>query len=66
MASRKFIGLALAAMIQLGYLSLLHNKEVTTYQQPMANWEYVFGYSGMYDDELPQERFRSPYALYGF
>ena len=53
-------------MIQLGYLSLLHNKEVTTYQQPMANWEYVFGYSGMYDEELPTERFRSPYALYGF
>ena len=32
---RKFIGLEMAGMIQFGYLSLLQNKEVTIYQQPM-------------------------------
>ena len=28
---RKFVGLELAALIQLGYLSLLMNKEITFY-----------------------------------
>ena len=31
--SRKFIGLELATLIQLGYLSLLQNKEITSYLQ---------------------------------
>ena len=34
--SRKFIGLEHIALLQLGYLSLLQNKEITTYLQPEA------------------------------
>ena len=45
MAYRKFIGLELASLIQFGYLSLLHNKEITVYTQPITEWKYVFGFN---------------------
>ena len=53
-------------MIQLGYLSLLQNKEITTYLMPEASWSAVFGYNGLYLSPFPEERFKSPYALYGY
>lgn len=48
MVYRKFIGLELATLIQMGYLSLLHNKQITLYLQPITNWRYVFGYNNHY------------------
>lgn len=56
----------LACLIQLGYLSLLQNKEITTYHEPMRDWSHVFGYSGFTMSDPPKERFNSPYALFGF
>ena len=53
-------------MIQLGYLSLLQNKEITTYLMPEASWSAVFGYNGLHLSPFPEEKFRSPYALYGY
>lgn len=63
---RKYIGLELAALYQIGYLSLLQNSEVSTYSQPIAGWSYVFGYNRYYLSPLPKERFVSSYALYGY
>lgn len=63
---RKFIGLELAALIQLGYLSLLTNKAITTYAYPIYQLQYVFGYNKLYFSPLPSERFRSSYALFGY
>ena len=53
-------------MIQLGYLSLLMNKEITFYHEPLADLSYVFGYNGSPFSQLPQSRMHSPYYLYGF
>lgn len=55
--SRKFIGLELSALIQLGYLSLLQNKEITTYLMPETSWSAVFGYNGLHLSPFPEERF---------
>jgi cysteine-rich repeat protein len=65
-AYRKFIGLELATLIQFGYLSLLQNREITVYAEPIAAWKYVFGYNELYYSSLPAQRFLFPYALYGY
>jgi hypothetical protein len=65
--SRKFIGLELATLVQLGFLSIIQNKEITTYSQPMTDWSAIFGYSDLYFSPLPEgDKLRSPYALLGF
>ena len=48
MAYRKMIGLELATVIQMGYLSLLMNNEISLYHQPIADWKYVFGFNHHY------------------
>ena len=64
--SRKFIGLELACLVQIGFLSLIQNKEITTYLQPESQWSFVFGFNRLHFSEVPADRFRSPYALLGF
>ena len=66
MVYRKFQGLELATLIQMGYLSLLHNKEITVYSEPILNWRYVFGYNNYYFSAEPVERFFSPFDLYSY
>ncbi len=63
---RKYIGLELAALYQIGYLSLLQNSEVSIYSQPITGWNYVFGYNGYYLSPLPKEHLFSPYAIYDY
>ena len=53
-------------MIQLGYLSVLHNKEITIYLEPISNWRYVFGFNSYYFSSEPLERFFSPYSIYSY
>ena len=65
-AYRKWIGLELATIIQMGYLSLLMNKEITAYLQPIANWHYVFGYTQLHFTPEPSTTFSSPYYIYGY
>lgn len=65
-ASRKFIGLELAGLFQLGFLSLLHNKEISIYLQPESTWGMIFGYNKVYFSPYPSETFDSPYALFGY
>jgi hypothetical protein len=65
-AYRKFIGLELATLIQLGYLSLLQNREITAYAEPIAAWRYVFGYNEVYFSPWPKERFMFPYSIYRY
>ena len=50
---RKFIGLELATLIQMGYLSLLLNKEITVYLQPITTLQLVFGFSGLHFSHRP-------------
>lgn len=63
---RKFIGLELATLIQIGYLSLLQNPAITTYQQPITQWKYTFGYNELWPSDPPGNRFMSAYAIYGY
>lgn len=61
----------MAGMIQFGYLSLLQNKEVTIYQQPMLQWSFVFGYNDkdqFSEDQTTnkQRLLTSAYNLYGY
>ena len=50
----------------MGYLSLLMNKQITFYLEPMTDVNYVFGYNNHPFSDLPEERMRSPYYLYGY
>lgn len=64
---RKYIGLELAALFQLGYLSLLQNPQVSVYSQPILGWSFVFGYNGYYLSPLPSDNLKaSPYAIYDY
>jgi cysteine-rich repeat protein len=45
---RKFIGLELATLIQIGYLSLVMNNQLPAYLQSVSAWQYVFGYNYFY------------------
>jgi cysteine-rich repeat protein len=65
-AYRKFIGLELATLIQFGYLSLLQNKEITVYAEPISTWKYVFGYDELYYSSVPKQRYLFSYAIYGY
>ena len=50
---RKFIGLELSTFLQIGFLSIVQNPEITMYQQPMTGWNSLFGYNQMYLSEVP-------------
>lgn len=45
---RKFIGLELSCLVQLGYLSLLQNPDIKLPHLSITKWEYVFGYNQLY------------------
>ena len=65
-AYRKLIGLELATLIQMGYLSLLMNPEITVYLQPIANWKFVFGYNEYFLSPRPDGWYALPYYVYGY
>jgi hypothetical protein len=65
-AYRKFIGLELATLVQLGYLSLLENREITAYQYPIVNWSYAFGYNEYWFSPLTTATIDLPYRIYGY
>jgi hypothetical protein len=63
---RKFIGLELATLIQIGYLSLVMNNQLPAYLQSVTTWQYVFGYNYFYLTQQPSAPLESSYSVYGF
>lgn len=63
---RKFIGLELASLIQFGYLSLLHNKEITVFAEPITTWTFIFGFNGHHFSSQPSEALDLSYHIYNY
>ena len=63
---RKFIGLELASLVQFGYLSLLHNREITVFAEPITTWLYVFGFNGHHFSSRPSEALGISYRIYDY
>ena len=68
MLFRKFIGLELASLFQLAYLSLIQNQHTSLYLEPILNSKHIFGYNDHPFTPLPAgaENFSSPYRLFGY
>jgi cysteine-rich repeat protein len=62
---RKYIGLELATLIQMGYLSLVMNQQLPPYLQSVSAWQYVFGYNYFYLNGQVTT-IDSSYAIYGY
>lgn len=63
---RKYLGLELATLMQVGYLSLLQNDRMSSFLQPIASWQYVFGYNSYHLSKAPRLLLDQPYALYNY
>ena len=63
---RKFIGLELAALLQLGYISLVQNKDLSSYLAWIQGWDFVFGYNRWEISTPPAEDIKTDYSVLGY
>jgi hypothetical protein len=64
---RKFIGLELATLMQIGYLSLLIQAKLPVELSTISAWKFVFGYNNYYVSSAnPTQSINGPFSLYGY